>query len=593
MTEIETQNSALNQLLDRMTEAKQLSSSDAENLRAEMRKTGQPQVQTEEDVLRWLAKEYDLAYTSLEDVQPDRELLSLFPARLLLKDELLPLRRVNGCVEVATSRLFATQGLDTLKTMTGLRLRPVIAPSEAIQREMKKRLGVGADTIDTLDEETSFQVVDDDRDDDTNLDSAAEDASIIRFVNQVLKDAIDLRASDIHLEPFEDELRIRYRIDGVLQDIPVPPQIKRFQPAIVSRVKILSHLNIAEKRLPQDGRIKIRVDDAEVDIRVSVIPMLHGEAVVMRLLRQSATLRGMGELGMDDRELKSFRRILGLPHGIILVTGPTGSGKTSTLYTALNEINDSIRKIITIEDPIEYQLRGVNQIQVLEKAGLTFARGLRAVLRHDPDVVLIGEIRDQETAQIAVQASLTGHLVFSTLHTNDAPGALTRLVDMGVEPYLVASSLEAVLAQRLVRVLCPKCKQEDQSPTTQALKAQLEFPASVAVYRAVGCRDCRQTGYHGRRGIFEWMDSSNDIRQMILKNCSSGEIRETARAGGMRTLAEDGWRLVRAGVTTPEEVLRVTKDQSLGDGTEEKKRAERAATNQLPLPENSHALVSV
>src|SRR5206468_2770353 len=315
---------------------------------------------------------------------------------------------------------------------------------------------------------------------------------------------------------------------------------------------------IAEKRLPQDGRIKIRLEQNEVDIRVSVIPMLHGEAVVMRLLRQNATLRGMGELGMDDRELQSFRRILGLPHGIILVTGPTGSGKTSTLYTALNEINDSVRKIITIEDPIEYQLRGVNQIQVLEKAGLTFARGLRAVLRHDPDVVLIGEIRDQETAQIAVQASLTGHLVFSTLHTNDAPGALTRLVDMGVEPYLVASSLEAVLAQRLVRVLCEDCKEQDDSPAAQAFKTQVGIPANATIYRSVGCRECRQTGFHGRRAIFEWMDSDNEIRQLILKNASSDMIRDAARRAGMRTLAQDGWRLVRMGITTVEEVLSVT-----------------------------------
>ena len=581
------------QLLGRMVAARQLSVPDAEMLARQYPPGTLEPLRSEEDVLRWLAKEYGLAYTSLEDVEPDRQLLSLFPARILLRDELLPLRRVNGSVEVATSRLFATQGLDTLKTMTGLKLKPVIAPLEAIQREMKKRLGVGADTIDTLGGEASFQVVDDDSDDDTNLDSAAEDASIIRFVNQVLRDAIELRASDIHLEPFEDELRIRYRIDGVLQEVPVPSQIKRFQPAIVSRVKILSHLNIAEKRLPQDGRIKIRVENSEVDIRVSVIPMLHGEAVVMRLLRQNATLRGMGQLGMDARELQSFRRILGLPHGIILVTGPTGSGKTSTLYTALNEINDAVRKIITIEDPIEYQLRGINQIQVLEKAGLTFARGLRAILRHDPDVLLIGEIRDQETAQIAVQASLTGHLVFSTLHTNDAPGALTRLVDMGVEPYLVASSLEAVLAQRLVRVLCPECKQVDTTPTARSLKAQLGFAPEVSIFRAVGCRACRQTGYHGRRGIFEWMDMTNEVRQMILKHCSSGEIREMAIRAGMRTLAEDGWRLVREGVTTPEEVLRVTKDQSL-TGSAEDKPAEIVATTGPASPgDKHHAFVSV
>ncbi|HWQ93724.1 MAG TPA: GspE/PulE family protein [Clostridia bacterium] len=554
MNETAAQNPALRQLLDRMVAGRQLSPVDA--LHLGKGKSGS--AQTEEEVLRWLAGEYGLGYTNLEDIEPDRQLLSLFPARILLKEELLPLRRTNGVVEVATSRLFATQGLDALKTLTGLHLKPVLASSEVIQREMKKRLGVGADTIDTLGEEASFQVVDENAGDDTDLDSAAEDASIIRFVNQVLRDAIELRASDIHLEPFEDELRIRYRIDGVLQDVPVPAQIKRFQPAIVSRVKILSHLNIAEKRLPQDGRIKIRIDDSEVDIRVSVIPMLHGEAVVMRLLRQNSTLRGMGELGMETRELECFRRVLQLPHGIILVTGPTGSGKTSTLYTALNEINDAERKIITIEDPVEYQLRGINQIQVSEKAGLTFARGLRSILRHDPDVVLIGEIRDQETAQIAVQASLTGHLVFSTLHTNDAPGALTRLVDMGVEPYLVASSLEAVLAQRLVRVLCEHCKEEDSSPAAQTFKNEVGIPPNARIFRSVGCRHCRQTGFFGRHAIFEWMDSDNEIRELILKHASSDVIRDAARRSGMRTLADDGWRMVRLGITTVEEVLSVT-----------------------------------
>lgn len=556
-------------LLERMVEGRQLSPNDSDSLARQCQRDPSLVLKTEEDVLRWLAKEYAVAFTALDDVEPDRQLLSLFPARILLKEQLLPLRRVNGEVEIATSRLFVTQGLDTLKTMTGLRLKPVLAPGAAIEREMKKRLGVGADTIGTLDEETSFTVVDDAAAEDTNLDSAAEDASIIRFVNQVLKDAIELRASDIHLEPFENELRIRYRIDGVLQEIPVPAQVKRFQPAIVSRVKILSHLNIAEKRLPQDGRIKIRVSSAEVDIRVSVIPMLHGEAVVMRLLRQNSALRGMDGLGLDGRELRQFRRVLALPHGIILVTGPTGSGKTSTLYTALNEINDSVRKIITIEDPIEYQLRGINQIQVLEKAGLTFARGLRSILRHDPDVILIGEIRDTETAQIAVQASLTGHLVFSTLHTNDAPGALTRLVDMGVEPYLVASSLEAVLAQRLVRLLCEHCKEEDTSPMAQGFRADLKWPADIPIFRPAGCQECRMTGYHGRRAIFEWMNTTNEIRQLILQNQSSDVIRDAAARSGMRTLSEDGWRLVRLGVTSSEEVLRVTKDPSLTQSQEE------------------------
>ena len=539
------------QLLERMIASRQLSSLDALAL-------AKLNLASEEEILRWLATEYGLGYTTLEDVEPDRQLLSLFPARILLKEELLPLKRDNGHVEVATSRLFATQGFDALKTLTGLNLKPVLAATEAIQREIKKRLGVGADTIGTLDEGKTIQVVDENAED-TNLDSGEEDeASIIRFVNQVLKDAIELRASDIHLEPFEDEFKIRYRIDGELQDTAVPPQLKQFQPAIVSRIKILSHLNIAEKRLPQDGRIKVRIDQAEVDIRVSIIPMLHGEAVVMRLLRQNSTLRGLGEIGMAPRELEHFQHVLGLPHGIILVTGPTGSGKTSTLYTALNEINDAVRKIITVEDPVEYQLKGVNQIQVNEKSGLTFARGLRSILRHDPDVILIGEIRDAETAQIAVQASLTCHWVFSTLHTNDAPGALTRLVDMGVEPYLVASSLEAVLAQRLVRVLCPHCKQADHSATAAAFKAKLGIPADKTIYKSVGCRECRNTGFFGRHAIFEWMDTDEEIRQLILKSASTDQIRAAARNAGMRTLAEDGWRLVAAGVTTVEEVLSVT-----------------------------------
>lgn len=545
--------SAPKALLDRMISLRQLSPSDS----AAFLSAG-IQPATEESVLRWIAAEYGLDFSTLEVVEPSRDLLGLFPARILLREELLPLRRTHGTIEVATSRLFATQGLDALKTLSGLQLTPVLAPTEAVQRELKKHLGVGADTIGTLDEEKTIQIVDESAED-NNLDGGAQDeASIIRFVNQVLKDAIELRSSDIHLEPFEDEFRIRYRIDGELQEIPVPAQLKQFQPAIVSRVKILSHLNIAEKRLPQDGRIKVRIDSTDVDIRVSIIPMLHGEAVVMRLLRQNSTLRGLGDIGMARRDLNCFREVLKMPHGIILVTGPTGSGKTSTLYTALNEINDAVRKIITIEDPVEYQLKGVNQIQVSEKAGLTFARGLRSILRHDPDVVLIGEIRDQETAQIAVQASLTGHLVFSTLHTNDAPGALTRLVDMGVEPYLVASSLEAVLAQRLVRVLCRHCKTPDPSSTASAFKTRLGLPAETTLFKSVGCRECRNTGFTGRHAIFEWMTTDETIRSMILNQTSTDRVREAARQAGMRTLAEDGWRLVALGITTVEEVLSVT-----------------------------------
>jgi type II secretion system protein E len=543
-----------------MVERQQLSTMDAEAL-AEQRIRLGTAADTEEQVLEWLAQEYGLGFTLLENVEPDRSILSRFSPRILLKEELLPLREVDGMVEVALSRLFATPGLDSLRAVTDFKLRPILAPSEALQREIKKHLGVGADTLNLLEQEEGFQVVSDDRDDEADLDKAAEDASIIRFVNQILGDAISLRASDIHVEPFEHELRIRYRIDGLLQETSVPAQIKRFQPAIVSRIKILSNLNIAEKRVPQDGRIKIRVKGSDVDIRVSVIPMLHGEAVVMRLLRQDAGVIGIDGLGMADREKELFSRVLEMPHGIALVTGPTGSGKTTTLYSALHQINDLVRKIITIEDPVEYQLKGINQIQVAEKAGLTFARGLRAILRHDPDVVLIGEIRDQETAQIAVQASLTGHMVFSTLHTNDAPGALTRLVDMGVEPYLVASSLEAVVAQRLVRVLCTHCKEEDTSARTTALRERIETLGDAVIYRATGCKNCRMTGYTGRRAIFELMTMSTPIRQILLRGGSSVEIKEAAKRDGMRQLIEDGWRVVRAGITTPAEVLRVSKDE--------------------------------
>ena len=551
----------MSQLLQRLVDGRSLSALDAERLAALPTSESQANLSSEENALQWLAKEYGLEFTSLEALEIDKGVVSLFPARILIKEQLLPLRQSVEGVEVATSRLFDPQGLESLKALSGLNIKPVLATSESIQREIKSRLGVGADTIDTLKDDAAFQVVDEGDLEETDLDQAAGDASIIRFVNQVLSDAIEMRATDIHLEPFENELQIRYRVDGLLLDVPVPNEIKRFQPAIVSRIKILSHLDIAEKRLPQDGRIKLRVKRTEVDVRVSIIPMLHGEAVVMRLLTQDNTVLSLDNLGMADKERSIFRKILGIPHGIFLVTGPTGSGKTTTLYTALSEINDMIRKIVTVEDPIEYQVRGINQIQVSEKTGLTFSVGLRSILRHDPDVVLIGEIRDQETARIAVQASLTGHLVFSTLHTNDAPSALTRLVDMGVEPYLVASSLEGVLAQRLVRVLCPNCKSEDHSDKAAALKETFNIPAGVPIFQPVGCAECRNTGFHGRHAVFEMMSLNQKLRQHILQNCSSGELKELAIKDGMTTLSDDGWRLVREGITTPDEVLRVTKSE--------------------------------
>ena len=518
----------------------------------------------EEQWLPFLAREFHVPYVDLAAHPPTKEFVAQFPARLLLTHQLLPLSQEDGVVLAVSSNLFDTNGLDELRLACGCEVRLAMAPSQEIGQYIAELLGVGADTLQSLVSEAAdagIQVVDEDSYENVNLADAAEDASIITFVNQVLTEAIERRATDVHFEPFEDALRVRYRVDGILQEANVPAEVWQFRPAIVSRLKILSHLDIAEKRLPQDGRIKLKVGPREIDVRVSVIPMLHGEAVVLRLLDRSATLLGLENLGMGEPDRKAFERILALPHGIVLVTGPTGSGKTTTLYAGLSRINDIQRKIVTIEDPIEYHLHGINQIQVSTKAGLTFAKGLRSILRHDPDVILVGEIRDRETADIAVQASLTGHLVFSTLHTNDAPGALTRLVDMGIEPFLVASSLEIVLAQRLVRLICIHCKEPFEPEDAHALHLEFGDQAPEILYRGRGCRQCLDTGYHGRTGIFEMMVVNEAIRTMILERTSSDEIRRQATSQGMNSLREDGLRLVRSGSTTLSEVLRVTKDE--------------------------------
>jgi len=518
----------------------------------------------EEELLRYLSEEFHVPYVDLETSRPEREFLARFPARILMTHRLLPVSQEDGVVMVATNRLFDTSGLDELRMACGLEVRPALAPSSEIGRCINALLGVGADTLQSLvseADEDGVEVVVGEPDGDMDLETAAQDASIIKFVNQVLAEAIERRATDVHFEPFESVLRVRYRVDGVLQEANIPPEVRQFQPAIVSRLKILSRLDIAEKRLPQDGRIRLKVSGREIDVRVSVIPMLHGEAVVLRLLDRSAMLLGLGHLGMSDEDRQLFERVLALPHGIVLVTGPTGSGKTTTLYAGLSRINDVERKIVTIEDPIEYHLHGINQIQVSTKAGLTFGRGLRSILRHDPDVILVGEIRDLETAEIAVQASLTGHLVFSTLHTNDAPGALTRLVDMGIEPYLVASSLEMVIAQRLVRLICPHCREPVPADEIDRLRAEFGGDAPEVLYRGPGCRQCQGSGYLGRTGIFEMMAIDESIRAIVLERASAGDVRKQAVRNGVKFLREDGWRLVRDGKTTLAEVLRVTKDE--------------------------------
>lgn len=516
---------------------------------------------TEDAVLRALAEELGMRYIDLKDVEIDLELLSRFPTSSIYRHTLLPLYRENGHVVVATGDPLNLEGLDELSTMTGQKLEPVLTRSGELGIRINELLGVGGDTINQLvrrRSEEGIELLEEIDEDFGEMAEGAQAPSVIRLVNELLLEAVKQQTSDIHIEPYENGMRVRYRLDGMLRVQPVPSEIFQFYSAIVTRLKIMARLNIAEKRLPQDGRIKLRISGREVDVRVSIIPMLHGEGVVMRLLDKARMTFDLKNVGMPPVSLSQFRSLLDLPHGILLVTGPTGSGKSTTLYSALNEIRDPATKIITVEDPVEYHMDGISQIQVHSRIGLTFAAALRSILRHDPDVVLIGEIRDGETAQSAIQASLTGHLVFSTLHTNDAPSAFTRLIDMGVEPYLVASTVEGVLAQRLVRRLCSHCRKK---VALQDLEVPPDFPQPRPdfVYTASGCRECRDTGYQGRIGIFELLRTDPVIQRMCAESRSSTEIRDYALSAGMTTLRSSGWEQVLAGVTSIDEVARITR----------------------------------
>ncbi|MEE2737344.1 MAG: ATPase, T2SS/T4P/T4SS family [Planctomycetota bacterium] len=521
----------------------------------------------EETALSVLAKTLDLSFMELGEQSVDSQLLESFPTKLIYRKNIIPLERVGSTLKVATTDPFDLYTLDELSTLTGLDIEPILATREDIARTIKRYLGVGGDTINQLVEHREDEETGEDYDiDSDDVSELAQTASVVRLVNEFLIEAIELRASDVHLEPQESGLRIRYRIDGVLHPQPLPPETNQFHAAILSRLKIMARLNIAEKRLPQDGRIKITVSGREIDIRVSVIPMLHGEGIVMRLLDKSSMEFNLLGIGMPAKTHSIFQNLIEQPHGIILVTGPTGSGKTTTLYSALNEIRSPSTKIVTIEDPVEYHLEGINQIQVHSKIGLNFSHGLRSILRHDPDIILIGEIRDLETAEIAIQSALTGHLVFSTLHTNDAASAFTRLTDMGVEPFLVTSTIEAVMAQRLVRNICTDCK-ESYHPDLDSLPQ--DFPGhdsheSLTLYRGTGCRRCRNTGYRGRTGIFELMRTSSEIQQQTIQRASSNAIQKQACSEGMVTLREDGWLKVLEGITTIDEILRVSKEGSFG-----------------------------
>jgi len=520
---------------------------------------------TEEAALRAIGDEVGLDFIDLSAAEVDLSLLKSFPHRLIHRQSLFPVRKEAGTLLVATSNPFDLYPLDEVSAATGQAVTPVLAARHEIAKLIKRHLGVGSETVQGLIEQTAtededVQLLSDIEADGSELSEMAQEASVVRLVNEILLEAIETRTSDVHIESQADGITVRYRIDGILHPQPMPPEIARFQSAIISRLKIMARLNIAEKRLPQDGRMKLRVAGREVDVRVSVIPMIHGEGIVMRILDKGAMTFELRKLGMAPDTYQTFRELIAMPHGIVLVTGPTGSGKTTTLYSALIEINTDDVKIITTEDPVEYQLAGINQIQVHSKIGLTFGASLRSILRHDPDIVLVGEIRDLETAENAIQASLTGHLVFSTLHTNDAAGAYTRLVDMGVEPFLVASTVEAVMAQRLVRRLCPNCKVA-YHPERADLPADFPFDEIPAegLFKSTGCKTCRQIGFAGRMGIYELMVTTDDVRQLAHDLASSWKVKQAAVKAGMSTLRQDGFKKVLAGSTTVDEIASATK----------------------------------
>ena len=503
-----------------------------------------------------------MPFQRLTELAVGNEVLARLPAKVVFQYNIFPVAVENGTIKIAASDPFNANVADAVRLVSGLRVRMVLSPSADIAKAINKFYGVGADTVERLIEDNDIEDPSQALLDKVDLSELDQEASIVKFVNQVIWEAYKDRATDIHFEPMEDELRIRYRVDGVLHQTSMPPQLKRFQAAIISRIKVMASMDIAEKRLPQDGRIGLTIHGESLDIRVSTIPTVYGESISLRLLTRGAGLLDLSGIGMSRSDETIIRKLIQKPHGIMLVTGPTGSGKSTTLYSCLHTINSIDQRIITVEEPIEYEISGVNQIAVRPEIGLTFAMGLRHILRQDPDVIMVGEIRDYETAEIAIRASMTGHLVFSTLHTNDAAGAVTRLIDMRVEPFLVASSVEAIVAQRLVRILCDQCKRE--VAIEEPFLKEIDFPAGsikgTLFYESAGCEKCRRTGFLGRKGIFEVLVVNDAIRPLVIGRESSNVIKQAAIKQGMRTLREDGWAKVASGVTTIEEVLRVTEE---------------------------------
>lgn len=515
----------------------------------------------EMDILPVIAEQHSVNYVYLRSLILQKEIVDRIPYRFAHENHILALDLFDNILTIAMHKPYDVVLCDEIRMLTNTEIRPVLACKTDIDEAIKKYYGIGADTIEKI--MGGSEMPEDNEPQIENIEDSYSEANIGNFLNQIFLEAYQRRATDIHLEPFEHHIVIRYRIDGILYDVHVPENIGRFKDAICSRIKIMANLDISEKRLPQDGRFRVRIGETFLDLRVSFLPTPHGESAVIRLLN-STKLFSLEELNLSESDQNTLNEIIQKPHGIVFITGPTGSGKTTTLYSSLARINTVDKKIITLEDPVEYQLKGITQIQINPTIQFSFARGLRSILRHDPDVIMVGEVRDVETAEIAIQVALTGHLIFSTLHTNDAASAITRLLNMGVEPYLITSTVECFIAQRLVRVLCPKCKSPRQLSPEYLKKLGMAIGDSQVetFYEPKGCSRCNFTGYTGRTGIFEFLSITEEIAELILSHATAAKIKNKAIECGMTTLRQSGWEKVKQGITTPEEVLRVTQTRS-------------------------------
>ena len=517
----------------------------------------------EDELLISLAKIMNLNYQRLKELEVEPDILDIVPPKTIFQYNIIPIREEKNALICATSDPFTSGLIDGVQLATARRVRILLSPIDDITEAARKFYGVGAETLDQMMENNELDFDEENDLSKQDLSDLDQEASVVKFVNQVIWEAYKDRSTDIHIEPLESDLRIRYRIDGVLRETPMPPYLKRFQSSVISRIKVMANMDIAEKRLPQDGRISIRIRGEEIDVRVSTMPTVYGESVSLRLLMRGGSLISMSDLGLNQKDSDLLTRMINRPHGILLVTGPTGSGKSTSLYAWLHTINSTDKRIMSAEDPIEYEMTGVNQVQMRPEIGLNFSSALRTFLRQDPDVIMVGEIRDRDTAEIAIRAALTGHLVFSTIHTNDSASTITRLLDMGIEPFLVSSSVEGIVAQRLIRRLCKKCRRPVN--LDQGFLKEHGFPIEKLapinpIYEAVGCDECRGTGYKGRSAIFEIMPITDEVRPLVVANATASSIKQAALNAGMKTLRQDGWDKVLQGVTTVDEIIRVTEE---------------------------------